>query len=94
MDETQIALLRRSGERVLMGRHLATEGFGPDRYVYVEANAGALYPISRGLRDRRTAIADGSVQLYGDPELVRALPAWFEEAPTTPEPAAEYAKAK
>jgi DNA-binding HxlR family transcriptional regulator len=53
-------------------------GLPEDRYVYVEAEAGALYPISRGLRDWGTAVADGSVRLYGDPKLVRALPGWFQ----------------
>ena len=49
----------------------------PDRYVYVEAEAMALYPISRGVRDWEAAIADRSVRLYGAPELVRSLPTWF-----------------
>jgi DNA-binding HxlR family transcriptional regulator len=48
-----------------------------DRYVYVEAEVEALYPISTGLGDWQTAIAEESVTLYGDPELVRALPGWF-----------------
>jgi DNA-binding HxlR family transcriptional regulator len=48
-----------------------------DRYVYVEAEAATLYPISRGLRDWSTALADGSVRLYGEPKLVKALPGWF-----------------
>jgi DNA-binding HxlR family transcriptional regulator len=52
-------------------------GLPEDRYVYVEADAGALYPISRGLRDWGTAVADRSVRLYGDPKLVKALPGWF-----------------
>jgi DNA-binding HxlR family transcriptional regulator len=58
-----------------------------DRYVYVEAEATALYPISRGLRDWRAALADRSVTLYGEPELVRALPAWFHPAEGLPSPA-------
>lgn len=49
----------------------------PDRYVHVEADAMALYPISRGLRDWQAAIADRSVRLFGDPDLVGALPSWF-----------------
>lgn len=48
-----------------------------DRYVHVEADASALYPISRGLRDWSAAVADGSVQLFGDPRLIRELPSWF-----------------
>jgi len=50
----------------------------PERYVYVEADAAGLYPISRGLSEWTAAIADRSVRLYGDPALVTALPSWFE----------------
>ena len=49
----------------------------PDRYVYVEADADALFPLSRGLRDWRSAIADRSVRLFGDPRLIEELPGWF-----------------
>ncbi len=48
-----------------------------ERYVHVEAGLDALYPISRGLRDWTAAVADRSVRLYGDPELIRELPSWF-----------------
>lgn len=48
-----------------------------DRYVYVDANAAALFPIARATRSWTEAIADGSVQVHGDPDLVRALPTWF-----------------
>jgi hypothetical protein len=48
-----------------------------DRYVFVEADVRALYPIARGTRDWSEAIADRSVLLAGDPALVRALPTWF-----------------
>jgi hypothetical protein len=51
-----------------------------DRYVYVESAAEALSLISRGERDCSSAIASVSVQLYGEPELVRALPGWFRPA--------------
>lgn len=50
------------------------------RYVYVEAEAAQLYPIARGLLDWQAAISNGSVHLYGDPALVRELPAWFLRA--------------
>ncbi len=56
----------------------------PDRYVYVEADAAQLYPIARGLRDWSSAIDDGSVRLYGDPALVRALPSWFLRSASSP----------
>lgn len=56
----------------------------PERYIYVEADAVALFPIARGARGWTDAIADGSVQVYGNPELIAALPGWFlpTEAPT------------
>jgi DNA-binding HxlR family transcriptional regulator len=50
---------------------------GEERYVFVEADAGALYPIARGSRSWTDAIADGSVRIYGKPDLVAALPGWF-----------------
>jgi len=52
-------------------------GLAPERYVYVEALAENLYPISRGLRSWSAALADGSVKLYGEPKLVKAFPTWF-----------------
>ena len=48
-----------------------------DRYLYVEADPAALFPIARGLRSWTDALADRSVRLYGDPALVGALPSWF-----------------
>ena len=50
---------------------------GLDRYVYVESDVESLYPISRGLRDWGSAIAERSIAVYGEPQLVQALPAWF-----------------
>jgi DNA-binding HxlR family transcriptional regulator len=50
---------------------------GEDRYVYVEADAAALMPVARGFRSWSDAIADGSLQVYGDPALLSALPGWF-----------------
>ena len=52
-------------------------GFDEDRYVFVEADAEALYPISRGERAWAAALADRSVRLHGNPRLVSALPGWF-----------------
>jgi DNA-binding HxlR family transcriptional regulator len=50
---------------------------GLDRYVYVEGDAAGLLPISRGERNWTAAIDDGSIQIFGEPRLVRALPSWF-----------------
>jgi hypothetical protein len=50
---------------------------GEDRYVYVEADAAALYPIARGSRSWTDAIAEGSIRIYGHPDLLAALPGWF-----------------
>lgn len=49
----------------------------PDRYVYVDADAAALYPIARGMRTWAAAIEDRSVRIDGSPALVRELPSWF-----------------
>ncbi|MGH2445538.1 MAG: winged helix-turn-helix transcriptional regulator [Candidatus Limnocylindria bacterium] len=49
----------------------------PERYVFVDAGVAALFPISRGTRSWSSAIADGSVRVYGEPELVRLMPGWF-----------------
>lgn len=49
----------------------------PDRYVYVDADADALLPIARGSRGWADAITDQSVRVYGNPDLVAAMPGWF-----------------
>ncbi len=36
-----------------------------------------LFPIARGTRGWTEATADGSVRVYGEPELVGAMPTWF-----------------
>jgi DNA-binding HxlR family transcriptional regulator len=66
---------------------LEDPGLAESRYVYVEAEIGALYAISRGITAWHDAIAARSVQLFGEPELVRALPNWFlpAQAPATTE---------
>ena len=50
---------------------------GQERYVYVEADAADLYPVARGVRSWVEAVADGSVRIYGEPDLVAAVPGWF-----------------
>lgn len=52
------------------------------RYVYVEADGGALYPLSRGQLGWRSALAARHVRLFGDPQLIRSLPGWFRPAET------------
>lgn len=49
----------------------------PARYVYVETGSAVLLALARGRRDWADALADGSVEIFGDPELVRELPRWF-----------------
>lgn len=53
---------------------------GPERYVYLEADAADLYPVARGVRSWSAAIGDGSVRIYGEPDLAAALPGWFVPA--------------
>lgn len=50
---------------------------GEERYLFVEADADALYPISRGQQSWVAATRDGSVTIHGDPGLVADLPGWF-----------------
>jgi DNA-binding HxlR family transcriptional regulator len=50
---------------------------GEERYVYVEASADALFRIARGRTGWQDAIDDRSVEVYGEPRLVRELPSWF-----------------
>jgi len=50
---------------------------GEERYVYVEADSSALYPISRGERSWAASISDGTVRIHGDPKRVADLPGWF-----------------
>jgi DNA-binding HxlR family transcriptional regulator len=57
---------------------LTDPGLPPERYVYVEASPAALLPVSRGERPLASAIADGTVSVYGYPVLTGALSRWFE----------------
>jgi hypothetical protein len=47
------------------------------RYVFLESDVPGLYPVARGARSMRAAIQDGSVRVFGEPDLVQALPTWF-----------------
>jgi DNA-binding HxlR family transcriptional regulator len=58
---------------------LTDPAIGEESYVYVEGDAAALYPIARGLRSWSSAVADGSVRVYGEPALVAAFATWFRE---------------
>jgi DNA-binding HxlR family transcriptional regulator len=53
------------------------------RYVYIESSIPAITAIARGHRDPATALADGSVEVFGDPALVEQLPSWFLSAEPT-----------
>ena len=48
------------------------------RYVYVEAGMTVMLALARGRRSWADATADGSISLFGDPELTRQLPSWFK----------------
>jgi DNA-binding HxlR family transcriptional regulator len=56
---------------------LEDPALAPERYVYIEAQPADLAPVARGQHDWHRAIADGSISVYGDPDLVRAMPGWF-----------------
>ena len=47
------------------------------RYLHVRLGQPVLLLLARGRRSWREASADGSIQMYGDPDLVRRLPGWF-----------------
>lgn len=47
------------------------------RYLHVRMGQPVLLLLARGHRSWHDAAADGSIQAYGDPELVRQLPTWF-----------------
>jgi DNA-binding HxlR family transcriptional regulator len=47
------------------------------RYVYIESTVPAILALVRGHRDPSDAIADRSVEVFGDPALVEQLPSWF-----------------
>lgn len=55
------------------------------RYVYLESSAAALLGIAQGRQSLRAALADGSVQAYGDPELVREASSWLRSAAREPQ---------
>ncbi len=50
------------------------------RYLHVRMGQPVLLLLARGRRSWSDASADGSIQAYGDPELVRELPSWFRPA--------------
>ena len=48
------------------------------RYVYVEAGLTVMLALARGSRSWAEAMADGSIAVFGDPDLTRQLPSWFQ----------------
>ena len=75
-DRTWLLLARDTEPNVCLDDPM----LGEDRYVYIEADAGDLLPVARGERNWADAIADGSVNAYGPPELVSAMTGWFAAA--------------
>jgi DNA-binding HxlR family transcriptional regulator len=55
---------------------------GDERYVYVDADADALRHVARGRASWTDALISGAEHLYGEPDLVDALPGWFITGPT------------
>jgi len=53
----------------------------PARYVYFETSSAVLLALAQGRRDWREALADHSVEVFGEPGLARALPEWFGSSP-------------
>jgi hypothetical protein len=47
------------------------------QYVYVQAETAALYQVYMGRLRLRGAVADGALDLSGQPQLVRAFSRWF-----------------
>jgi hypothetical protein len=56
------------------------------RYVYIECTVPTMLALARGHRDPSEALADGSVEVFGDPALIEQLPSWFLPADPRPEP--------
>lgn len=53
------------------------------RYVHVEGGITVLTTLARGRMSWADALADGSIEVYGDPTLVRDLPTWFKPVELT-----------
>lgn len=56
------------------------------RYVYVAAGGAVVIALARGRSDWADAMADGSIEVFGDPELVKQLPTWFKPSELGPGP--------
>lgn len=54
------------------------------RYIYIETSVPTILAVARGHRGVADAIADGSVEVFGDPALVERLPSWFLPADAAP----------
>jgi len=48
------------------------------RYVYVEAGITVMLAVARGRRSWADTMADGSIAAFGNPDLIRQLPSWFQ----------------
>jgi len=54
------------------------------RYIYIETSVPTILAVARGHRGVADAIADGSVEVFGDPALVERLHSWFLPADVAP----------
>jgi DNA-binding HxlR family transcriptional regulator len=58
------------------------------RYVYIESSIPAIAALAQGQRGFGAAMADGSIEVLGDPALVEDFPTWFRPAEPMPGPGA------
>lgn len=48
-----------------------------ERYVYVSSDVRAIDRVARGVTDWAAGVADGSIEVDGEPGLVRAVGSWL-----------------
>lgn len=48
-----------------------------ERYVFLASEVRAIDRVARGIRPFSDALADGTVQLFGEPMLVEGVQSWF-----------------
>jgi DNA-binding HxlR family transcriptional regulator len=60
---------------------VADPSLATDRYVFVSSDVHAIDRVARGLRPWRAEVADGSIEVAGNPSLVRAIGSWLRPRP-------------